>query len=82
MHESIEITVNDRRLTIPAGSTIAAALLSAGIKTFRRSVSGQGRGPVCGMGTCFECRVTVNGRLHVLSCQTLCDEGMEIRTDG
>ena len=25
--------------------------------------------PLCGMGICFECRVTIDGRAHVRSCQ-------------
>jgi sarcosine oxidase subunit alpha len=33
------------------------------------------------MGICFECRVTVNGRAHVRSCQVLCEAGMEVQTD-
>jgi sarcosine oxidase subunit alpha len=53
----------------------------AGIKSFGRSVSGELRGPLCGMGTCMECRVTINGQLHCRSCQTLCADAMEIRTD-
>lgn len=46
----------------------------------RRSVGGQLRAPLCGMGVCQECRVTVNGRAHVLSCQTLCLPGMDVQT--
>jgi len=57
------------------------ALAKAGITGFRRSVRGQTRGPVCGTGTCFECRVTVNGRGHCHSCLTLCQNGMEVWTD-
>jgi len=34
------------------------------------------------MGICFECRVTVDGRPHVRSCQVVCRPGMEVRTDG
>jgi sarcosine oxidase subunit alpha len=52
--------------------------LLAGRSGFRRSVSGELRGPLCGMGICFECRVLVDGQLHVRSCQMLCREGMEI----
>jgi len=33
------------------------------------------------MGVCFECSVTIDGRPHCRSCQTLCAEGMEVRTD-
>jgi succinate dehydrogenase/fumarate reductase-like Fe-S protein len=28
------------------------------------------------MGVCQECRVTIDGRAHVLACQTLCRAGM------
>ena len=54
---------------------------AAGFDLFRRSVTGQPRGPLCGMGICFECRVTVGGRQHVRSCQTACASGMEVQTD-
>jgi sarcosine oxidase subunit alpha len=33
------------------------------------------------MGICFECRVTINGEAHVKSCQVVCEDGMEIRTN-
>ena len=46
----------------------------------RRSVSGAMRAPLCGMGVCQECRVTVNSRAHVLACQTLCCAGMQIES--
>jgi succinate dehydrogenase/fumarate reductase-like Fe-S protein len=32
------------------------------------------------MGICMECRVTINGQAHQLACQTLCLEGMQIKT--
>jgi len=60
---------------------VAAAVLEAGVSSFRRSVTGEARGPLCGMGICFECRVTVNGVAHVRSCQTLREDGMDVRTD-
>jgi sarcosine oxidase subunit alpha len=60
---------------------VAAAVLQAGVTSFRRSVTGEARGPLCGMGICYECRVAVNGVAHVRSCQTLCEDGMDVRTD-
>jgi len=42
---------------------------------------GEARGPLCGMGLCFECRVSINGQPHCRSCLTLCEPGMEVRTD-
>ena len=81
MPELITLKVNEATVSVPAGSMVAAAVLEAGIVAFRRSVTGEARGPLCGMGICFECRVTVNGVAHVRSCQTLCENGMDVRTD-
>lgn len=76
----IQLTVNGREVRVPPGSVVAAAIARAGISSYRRSVRGEARGPLCGMGICFECRVTINGQAHCLSCQTLCEEGMEVVT--
>lgn len=81
MPEPITLKVNGVPVSVPSGSMVAAAVLQAGSGTFRRSVTGEARGPLCGMGICFECRVTVNGVAHVRSCQTLCEDGMDVRTD-
>lgn len=80
MPELIQVTVDDRPCVVALGTTVAAAILASGSSVFRTSVSGEPRGPVCGMGVCFECRVTVNGVAHVRSCMTICEPGMEIRT--
>ena len=81
MPERVTLKVNEVPVSVPAGSMVAAAVLEAGVSSFRRSVSGEARGPLCGMGICFECRVNVNGVAHVRSCQTLCENGMDVRTD-
>ena len=76
------ILINGREVHVAPGATLAAALLSAGISHFRSSVTGEPRSPLCAMGICYECRVTVNGAQHVKSCQLLCTDGMDVRTDG
>ena len=81
MSELVTLHVNGVSVSIPAGSMVAAAVLESGITSFRRSVAGEVRGPLCGMGICFECRVTINGVAHVRSCQTLCENGMDVCTD-
>ena len=81
MAELVTLRVNDVPVNVPAGSMVAAAILESGVATFRRSVTGEPRGPLCGMGICFECRVRVDGVAHVRSCQTLCQNGMDVRTD-
>ena len=45
-----------------------------------RAVHGEPRAPVCGMGTCFECRVTIGGRQHQRSCLIPCAPGMIVET--
>jgi D-hydroxyproline dehydrogenase subunit gamma len=78
----VRLTINGRPIDVPAGTTIAAAILIAGHRAFRRSVTGQARGPLCGMGICFECRATVDGLPHRRTCQTPARDGMEVATDG
>ncbi|HEV2488614.1 MAG TPA: (2Fe-2S)-binding protein [Candidatus Acidoferrales bacterium] len=81
MPETISVSVNGRRLDVPRNSTALAAIMMSGTTIVRRSVGGEPRGPLCGMGICFECRATVNDSPHSRSCQILCEQGMEIRTD-
>ena len=81
MSERVQLTINGRSVTVPVGTVVAAAIAVAGVKCFRRSVSGEARGPLCGMGTCMECRVTINGQAYCRSCQALCADGMEVNTD-
>jgi hypothetical protein len=85
--DTIIITINGARVAVPSGVTVAAALahaVGAGcaepVGLTRRSVTGTLRAPLCGMGVCQECRVTVDSRAHVLACQTLCCAGMQIET--
>jgi D-hydroxyproline dehydrogenase subunit gamma len=76
---SLSLKVNGVPLTVAPGTTVAAAILMTGTST-RRSVMGEPRGPLCAMGVCFECQVTIDGTPHQRSCQILCVEGMDVRT--
>ena len=76
----IPLTVNGVALRVAPGTTVAAAVLIAGFAT-RHSVTGEPRGPLCGMGICFECRVTIDGIPHQRSCQILCAPGIRVTTD-
>jgi D-hydroxyproline dehydrogenase subunit gamma len=79
--ERVKISVNGADVIISAGTSVAAAVLSAGILQFRRSVTGEARSALCGMGICFECRVTIDGKPHARSCQIICSDGMIVKTD-
>lgn len=80
MPSEVKVTVNGSQVSVPAGATVAVAMMMAG-KPCRTSVAGEPRGPLCGMGVCFECRAMVNGVPHSRSCQILCESGMDVRTD-
>ena len=81
MSDSITLRMNGTAITVAPGTTLAAAILNAGYTTIRRSVTGNPRAPLCGMGICFECRITLNGVRHVPCCQLLCRDGMDVCTD-
>ena len=80
MPRDVTITVDGRPVAAPEGATLASVLLGAGVTHFRTSVTGQPRAPVCGMGVCFECRVTVDGRAHQRSCLIPCTDGLRVET--
>jgi sarcosine oxidase subunit alpha len=77
----ITLTIDKTAVSVPEGTTLAAAILNLGNAVFRKSVSGQPRGPLCGMGICFECRVTIDGLKHQRSCTILAADGMEVTTE-
>jgi sarcosine oxidase subunit alpha len=81
MTNTVTVSVNGVPIAVPAGTMVSAAVALAGVTGFRRSVAGEARGPLCGMGICFECCVRINGREHCRSCQTPCENGMEVATD-
>ncbi|MET3134669.1 putative molibdopterin-dependent oxidoreductase YjgC [Oxalobacteraceae bacterium GrIS 1.11] len=80
MLEPITLFIDERAVDMAAGASVAAAIAVAGAGLTRLSVKGLPRAPVCGMGVCQECRVTIDGRAHRLACQTLCMAGMRVRT--
>lgn len=75
----IVLTVNGVIVQVKPGTTVAAAVLMAGTRT-RTSVTGEERGPLCGMGICFECWVAIDSIPHQRSCQILCATGMQVTT--
>jgi hypothetical protein len=76
----ITVILNGTAVSVPRGSTVAAALLNASLPC-RRSVTGEARTALCGMGICFECRATVDGHAHRRTCQLACRDGMVVETE-
>jgi hypothetical protein len=78
----VDFVVNGKPVSAFAGATVAAALLNAGGFAFRESVAGEARGPVCGMGVCYECRVTIDDVPHQRACLRIVERGMRVETGG
>jgi aerobic-type carbon monoxide dehydrogenase small subunit (CoxS/CutS family) len=80
MRDPVTICLNGDELKVPSGITVAVAMLQLNELHFRTSVTGEPRAPLCGMGICYECRVTIDGHAHVRSCQIMVRAGMQVRT--
>jgi D-hydroxyproline dehydrogenase subunit gamma len=79
----VTITVDGEPVTAYLGETVAAVLFAEGSAQTRTTVGGSPRGVFCGMGTCFDCLVVVDGVPNTRACMTWVSDGMRIsRQDG
>lgn len=78
---TVNLTFDGNPLQVPAGCSVAAALLAGGVSTFRTTpVSGAPRAPYCMMGACFDCLVEIDGVPNRQSCLITVAPGMQVRT--
>jgi len=68
---TVEILVDGRRVAARPGQILAAVLLVAGAERFA---------PLCLMGSCFQCVVTVDGRANRRACRVEIAAGMQVVT--
>ena len=76
--DQVHITVDGHARTAYLGESVAAVLIADGELTIRTTIGGDPRGMFCGMGTCFDCLVIVDGVPGTRSCITWVSEGMDI----
>jgi len=77
----VKINVDGKPMDAYEGETVAAALLAAGVYTFHLSLKNkEPRSMYCGMGSCMDCLVTVDGRQSLRACMTQVAEGMQVET--
>ncbi|WDV55789.1 (2Fe-2S)-binding protein [Streptomyces coeruleorubidus] len=63
------VTFDGRPVRALPGQTVAAVLWAAGVTSWRATRGeGRPRGVFCGIGVCFDCLVTVNGRPNQRAC--------------
>jgi predicted molibdopterin-dependent oxidoreductase YjgC len=79
--QPISIIVDGEELQALPGDTIASALYAQGKRAWRVSRSGDARGLFCGIGLCFDCLVTVDGKPNQRACVTPVAQGMQVATN-
>jgi predicted molibdopterin-dependent oxidoreductase YjgC len=78
----VPVRFDGEPLDLPEGGNLAAALLAAGVQSFRRTpVSGAPRGPFCMMGACFDCLVEIDG-VQRQACMVEVSRGLEVARAG
>jgi predicted molibdopterin-dependent oxidoreductase YjgC len=72
---------DDRTIDFAEGQTVGAALVAAGIYSWRVTRRhGTRRGLFCGIGVCYDCLVTVDGTPNLRACQVAAAAGMAVTT--
>jgi 2Fe-2S iron-sulfur cluster binding domain len=70
-----------RPVPFAAGQTVGAALWAAGVRSWRTTRREQRpRGLFCGIGVCFDCLVTVDGRADERACLVPARPGLDVRS--
>ncbi|WP_432974587.1 (2Fe-2S)-binding protein [Dactylosporangium sp. CA-233914] len=78
---SFMISFDGREVSCQEGWTIGAALTAADVRAWRATRrDGRPRGLFCGIGICFDCLVTVNGRPSVRACLAVARPGDVVHT--
>ncbi len=82
MNNTVKIIVDGTEQSVPAGISVAAAVLghnhNSNDSFFHNSMDGSPRSPYCLMGVCFECMLEINGEENVQSCLVEVKENMII----
>jgi predicted molibdopterin-dependent oxidoreductase YjgC len=74
----LTFTFEDRPITAREGQSVAAALIEAGIRSWRIDETGHHKGALCCIGYCFECRCRIDGEPDRRACMTEAREGMRV----
>jgi sarcosine oxidase subunit alpha len=78
--EKFQIQFDGEHLSAVSGQTIAEVLLANQKLIFRKTPKSIPRGPFCGMGVCYECRMKVDGVPNVRTCTAEATPGCRVET--
>ena len=76
MRKKIKIIINGKETSASQGATVLASLVASG-----HLILNENRGPLCGMGVCYECQVSINGGPKQRACMAEVEDGMVVLTD-
>ena len=63
------IELDGEPIEVEPGQSVAAALIAAGHRSWRRTrIGDRPRGVFCGIGVCFDCLATINGTANQRAC--------------
>lgn len=74
---TLRIVLDGHAVHVRDGTTVAAVVAEHATVVPRAGVPPT---PLCGMGICFGCGATVDGRPEARTCTIACREGMEVHT--
>jgi predicted molibdopterin-dependent oxidoreductase YjgC len=75
----VSLVIDDRPVRVPAGLSVAAAVLwTGGLVTRETAVSGRPRAPYCMMGVCFDCLMEIDGEANQQACMVAVRDGMRV----
>ncbi|WP_308295263.1 (2Fe-2S)-binding protein [Streptomyces sp. PSAA01] len=79
---SYRLTFDGATVTALPGQSVGAALMAAGIVAWRTTRrEGRPRGLFCGIGVCFDCLITVDGRPGQRACLVPARDGMRLSAE-
>lgn len=72
-------TFDGRPIAFRPGQSVAAALVAAGIRSWRSTRgNARPRGLFCGIGICYDCLLVVDGRPNERACRVPAADGMMV----
>ncbi|MGQ7249103.1 (2Fe-2S)-binding protein [Halomonas sp. V046] len=76
----VTITIDGHERRVPATLSVAAAvLLHEGAEGYRHHVAGGRRAPLCMMGVCHDCLITIDDAPNRQGCLVRVEQGMQVR---
>jgi len=77
--DSVTVLIENREFEVPAGISVAAAVLLCGFSKVRNTpVTGSPRLPYCMMGICFDCLMCIDGVPNQQACLVEVRDNMTI----